>query len=298
MIVDLGGGVTDVAVLLRGKVRHIASIPIGSDAINSDIRAYGIHANYIENLKRRYGSALTEMTTDDKIVFPTRRSVPKSILRRNLATIIEARLSEIADWVRREIKDAGCGSKFAPVLLLTGGGAEMQNIEALFARKLGIDDVRVVYPEYGFTENMTDHITTTAYATVASLLLYGSMHGACSVAVGPNRDVHKPVDSTPVAPTEDKQTQATKDQEQRVEEKTKEEKIKEEKTKEEAKQTPTSTITVDPTPIENVTKTKNNDDDIFSTDGDDDEKPNWWDKFKKTISNMGESFAGKDEADF
>lgn len=298
VIVDLGGGVTDVAVLLRGKVRHIASIPIGSDAINSDIRAYGIHANYIENLKRRYGSALTEMTTDDKIVFPTRRSVPKSILRRNLATIIEARLSEIADWVRREIKDAGCGSKFAPVLLLTGGGAEMQNIEALFARKLGIDDVRVVYPEYGFTENMTDHITTTAYATVASLLLYGSMHGACSVAVGSNRDVHKPVDGTPVAPTEDKQTQATKDQEQRVEEKTKEEKIKEGKTKEEAKQTPTSTITVDPTPIENVTKTKNNDDDIFSTDGDDDEKPNWWDKFKKTISNMGESFAGKDEADF
>ena len=164
----------------------------------------------------------------------------------------------------------------------------MQNIEALFARKLGIDDVRVVYPEYGFTENMTDHITTTAYATVASLLLYGSMHGACSVAVGPNRDVHKPVDGTPVAPTEDKQTQATKDQEQRVEE----------KTKEEAKQAPTSTITVDPTPIENVTKTKNNDDDIFGTDGDDDEKPNWWDKFKKTISNMGDSFAGKDEADF
>ncbi|MBQ1174013.1 MAG: rod shape-determining protein, partial [Alistipes sp.] len=85
VIVDLGGGVTDVSVLMRSKVRHIASIPIGADAINNDIRAYGIPANYVENLKRRYGSALTDMATDDKIVFPVRRGVPKSILRRNLA---------------------------------------------------------------------------------------------------------------------------------------------------------------------------------------------------------------------
>jgi cell division protein FtsA len=184
VIVDLGGGVTDVSVLLRGKVRHIASIPIGADAINNDIRAYGIPANYVENLKRRYGSALTDLATDDKIVFPVRRGVPKSILRRNLATIIEARLKEIAEWVRREIKEAGCGTRFSPILLITGGGAEMQNIETLFARELGIDEVRAVYPEYGFTENLTDVITTTAYATVASLLRFGAERGTCSVAVG------------------------------------------------------------------------------------------------------------------
>ena len=184
VIVDLGGGVTDVSVLLRGKVRHIASIPIGADAINNNIRAYGIPANYVENLKRRYGSALTDLATDDKIVFPVRRGVPKSILRRNLATIIEARLKEIAEWVRREIKEAGCGTRFSPILLITGGGAEMQNIETLFARELGIDEVRAVYPEYGFTENLTDVITTTAYATVASLLRFGAERGTCSVAVG------------------------------------------------------------------------------------------------------------------
>ena len=289
VIVDLGGGVTDVAVLLRGKVRHIASIPVGSDAINSDIRSYGIPANYIENLKRRYGSALTEQTTDDKIVFPTRRGGPKSILRRNLATIIEARLSEIADWVRREIKDAGCGTKFAPVLLITGGGAEMQNIESLFASKLGIDDVRVVYPEYGFTDNMTDHITTSAYATVASLLLYGSVHGACSVAVGSNRDANKPAEKTPIQPVEEKPIEAPKEREQRVEE----------KTEEEAKPTRTPLITVDPTPSNKVQNDKIiDDDDIFGTGSDDDDKPKWWDKIKKKISTMGDSFAGKDEEDF
>ena len=201
VIVDLGGGVTDVSVLMRSKVRHIASIPIGADAINNDIRAYGIPANYVENLKRRYGSALTDMATDDKIVFPVRRGVPKSILRRNLATIIEARLKEIAEWVRREIKEAGCGSKFSPILLITGGGAEMQNIETLFARELGYEEVRAVYPEYGFTDNMTDVITTTAYATVASLLRFGAERGTCSVAVGARVATPATPDVKPQRPT-------------------------------------------------------------------------------------------------
>lgn len=98
VVVDLGGGVTDVSVLLRSKLRHIASIPVGADSINNDIRSYGIPANYIENLKRRYGSAVAELATDDRIVFQSaRRGVPKSILRHNLATVIEARLKEIAD---------------------------------------------------------------------------------------------------------------------------------------------------------------------------------------------------------
>ena len=92
---------------------------------------------------------------------------------------------EIAEWVRKEIKEAGCGSRFAPVVLLTGGGAEMQNIEALFARELKLEEVRSVYPEYGFTESMGEHITTRAYATIGSLLLYGAKRGLCAVAVRP-----------------------------------------------------------------------------------------------------------------
>lgn len=186
VVVDLGGGITDVAVLLGGKVRYIASIPIGVSVINEDIRAYGIPMNYVENLKVKYGSAIAELAVDDKIVFATaRHGTPKNILRRNLASIIEARLSEIAEWVRNEIKDARCGSRFNPIVLLTGGGAATPNIEKLFARELGLDDVRSVFPEYGFTETMTNHITTSAYATAASLLIYGAKHGSCAIAERP-----------------------------------------------------------------------------------------------------------------
>ena len=183
VVVDLGGGVTDVTVMLGGKVRYMASVPIGTDSINGDIRAYGIPANYIESLKRQYGSAMQETATDDKIVFQSaRRGTTKSILRRNLAAIIEARMCEIAEWVRREIKNAGCGKEFQPVVLLTGGGAEMQHVEELFARELNAIEVRAVYPEYGFTETMSEHISTSAYATAASLLVYGAERGSCNIA--------------------------------------------------------------------------------------------------------------------
>lgn len=210
IIVNLGGGLTDVTVLRDSKVCYIASIPIGVDAINNDIRAYGIPNSYVENLKMTYGSAVHDLTIDDKITFPhARKGTPKSILRRNLARIIEERLVEMCDWVRKEIKEARCGSRFSPVVLLTGGGAEMQNIEQLFARELKIEEVRSVYPEYGFTETMTRHITTTAYATVASLLIYGAQHGSCAVAVGPRNVEPEQPRVAPVRPT------ATPSQEER-----------------------------------------------------------------------------------
>ena len=184
VIIDLGAGLTDVTIVHSGKVRHFASIPVGVGVINNDIRAYGIPNSYVEALKVNYGSAVQQLAADDKISFPhARKGTAKSIRRKNLAKIIEERLIEIAEWVHKEIKEAGCGSRFAPVVLLTGGGAEMQNIEQLFARELKVEEARSVFPEYGFTENMGEHMTTRAYATIASLLLYGSKRGLCAVAM-------------------------------------------------------------------------------------------------------------------
>lgn len=209
VVVNMGAHITDVTVLLKGKVRHIGSIPMGADAINDDIRSLSI-TKYVEDLKVMYGSAMSDRCDDDLIVFPQKYHIMvKSMLRRNLVIAIEARLVEIADWVRKEIKEAGCGSRLRPALLLTGGGARMRDIEELFKRELKYDDVRVVYPEYDITpESQMNHISTPAYATVVSLLLYGAKRGMCSIAVVPtsttttttttprvaiNTPVHQPV---------------------------------------------------------------------------------------------------------
>lgn len=189
VIVDFGGGVTDVSVLYGGKVRYVASIPIGAKSINSDIQTLAIPTSYIEDLKIQYGSALSSLATDDIIVFQApKRTQTKNILRKNLAIVIEARLKEIAEWIRREIKEAGCGSKFMPTLLLTGGGSQMRDIEKLFAQELEIMEARTVHPEYGFTEeSMLEHITSPADATVASLLVYGAKRGSCTIGIRPEQ---------------------------------------------------------------------------------------------------------------
>lgn len=189
VIVDFGGGVTDVSVLYGGKVRYVASIPIGAKSINSDIQTLAIPTSYIEDLKIQYGSALSSLATDDIIVFQApKRTQTKNILRKNLAIVIEARLKEIAEWIRREIKEAGCGSKFMPTLLLTGGGSQMRDIEKLFAQELEIMEARTVHPEYGFTEeSMLEHITSPADATVASLLVYGAKRGSCTIGKRPEQ---------------------------------------------------------------------------------------------------------------
>ena len=189
VIVDFGGGVTDVAVLYKGKVRYVASIPIGANSLNADIQTLAIPASYVEDLKIQHGSAVAERAVDDVIMFQaSKHAKAKTVLRRNLAIVIEARLKEIAEWIRNEIKEAGCGSKFMPTLLLTGGGSQMRDIEHLFGRELDIAEVRVVHPEYGFTEeSMLEHITSPADATVASLLVYGAKLGSCTIGQRPEQ---------------------------------------------------------------------------------------------------------------
>lgn len=272
VVIDLGGGLTDVTILMGGKVRHAASIPIGAKIINDDIRAYGIPANYVENLKVHYGSALTEKAVDDKIVFAAaRHGTTKNILRRNLASIIEARLAEIAEWVKNEIKDARCGSRFSPTVLLTGGGAEMPDIEQLFARELGYDDVRAVFPEYGFTDTMTAHITTSAYATVASLLIYCAKRGCCAVAerphFAPRVERERPTPKPHVPQPEPKHTEPKHD-----------EAIDEEAT--------VGTIqTVEP---------ETGDDDDFAVEGEQ-QSGGFMGRMMKKIRKLGDVFAGDDE---
>ena len=194
VIVDFGGGVTDVSVLYGGKVRYVASIPIGAKSINADIQTLAIPTSYIEDLKIQYGSAVASLAIDDIIVFQApKRTQTKNILRKNLAIVIEARLKEIAEWVRNEIKEAGCGSKFMPTLLLTGGGSQMRDIEKLFARELDIVEARTVHPEYGFTEeSMLEHISSPADATVASLLVYGAKRGSCTTGKRSEQQQQKP----------------------------------------------------------------------------------------------------------
>lgn len=181
-VVDIGGGVTDVAIYYGGALRYIASIPIGGSAVNADIRAYGIPEKQVEKLKKRYGTAVADLTPDDIIQVRNSSRSLKSILRLNLAAVIEARMTDIAEYVWNEIRDAGFGKKLSAGIVLTGGGAALKSVDELFRRVTG-QDVRVACAEMGVATESLEKVSSPASTVAVSLLLRGAQTGACPVGV-------------------------------------------------------------------------------------------------------------------
>ena len=140
-VVDVGGGVTDVTVYYRNVVRYVASIPMGASAINRDIRTMSVPEKHVESLKQKYGSAVAELAPEDKLIRVNGRTAreAKDILLRNLATVIEARATDIAEFVQQEIRDSGYAGKLAYGIVLTGGSAKLKDLDELFRRVTGME---------------------------------------------------------------------------------------------------------------------------------------------------------------
>ncbi|MEG0807720.1 MAG: cell division protein FtsA [Alistipes sp.] len=194
-VVDLGGGVTDVTIYYRNVVRYVVSIPMGASAINRDIRTMCIPEKHIERLKQKYGSAVSSLAPKDKLIRVNGRTVreAKDILLFNLAKVIEARATDIADFVVDEIRDSGYAGKLAFGVVLTGGSAKLKDIDELFRRVLGLD-VRIGLPDVGVSEATKAMIADPTYATVVGILHKGfALGGMNSVIVE-----RPPVVETPV----------------------------------------------------------------------------------------------------
>jgi len=171
-VVDLGAGTTDVTVYFRNVVRYVATIPMGASAINRDIRTMSVPEKHVENLKLQYGSAVAELAPENKMIRVTGRTAREAtdILLRNLATVIEARVTDIAEFVAQEIKDSGYASRLGFGIVLTGGSARLKDIDELFRRVTGMD-VRIALPEAGLSEESKTAAADPAYATAVGLLL-------------------------------------------------------------------------------------------------------------------------------
>ena len=192
-VVDLGAGTTDVAVYYRNVVRYVATVPIGASAINSDIRSLSVPEKYVENLKCKYGSAVADLAPENKLIRVSGRTVKeaKDILLRNLATVIEARATDIAELVMQELKDSGYVQKLAYGIVLTGGSAGLKDVDELFRRITGMD-VRVGAAESGFTDEAKERLADPSLATVAGLLLKGAGQAPCAVVEKPAAERQAP----------------------------------------------------------------------------------------------------------
>jgi cell division protein FtsA len=174
VLVDIGGGTTDIAIFQDGVIRHTAVIPFGGNVITDDIKeGCTIIRSHAELLKIKFGSALASQNQENEIVaIPGLRGrEPKEISVRNLASIIQARMEEIIENVYYEIRNSGYEKKLIAGIVITGGGAQLRHIVQLVEFITGMD-TRIGYPNEHLAKG-SDDLKSPMYATGVGLVIKG-----------------------------------------------------------------------------------------------------------------------------
>ncbi len=174
-VVDLGAGVTNVAIYHDGVLRYAVSIPMGQEAINRDIKANAIPEKHIERLKTSYGYAtasaipFNHLNNVIRINGRNQHEKHKDILYRDLCTIINARLLDIVEFVVEEIRTSGYHGKLGAGIVLTGGGSQLKGIDTLFKERTGYE-VRLGWAEEGVGAESVEGTSSPSLTTAVGLL--------------------------------------------------------------------------------------------------------------------------------
>lgn len=174
VLVDIGGGTTDVAIFQDNIIRHTAVIPFGGNVITEDVKeGCSIIKKQAELLKIKFGSALASENQENEIVVipGLRGREPREISVKNLSNIIQARMEEIIEQVYYEIRNSGFEHKLIAGIVVTGGGSQLKHITQLFEYVTGMD-TRIGYP----TEHLasgSDEVTSPMFSTGVGLVLKG-----------------------------------------------------------------------------------------------------------------------------
>lgn len=173
VLIDIGGGTTDIAIFKDKKIQHTAVIPFGGNIITEDIcSGCSIIKHYAEEVKVKFGSALASENRDDEVVsIPgIRGREPKEISFKSLAHIIQARLEEIFELVKYEIQKAKTDNQLIAGIVLTGGGAMMKHIQQLAEFKTGLE-VRIGYPNEHLNQTEMKELSSPMYSTSIGIVI-------------------------------------------------------------------------------------------------------------------------------
>ncbi|HLG70030.1 MAG TPA: cell division protein FtsA [Chloroflexota bacterium] len=175
MLVDIGGGTTDLAIFLEGSAWRTAVMPVGGSHITNDV-AIGLRAPYdaAEELKIKHGRANGEGVLADEPVRVATEAGMQQYLRAELCEIIEARVEEIMYMILDELHASGYKGLLPAGVVLTGGTAQLAGIADVAARVLQMP-VRVGSPTD--LEGLVDTIGSPAFATCVGLVRWAFDRG-------------------------------------------------------------------------------------------------------------------------
>jgi cell division protein FtsA len=170
VVVDIGGGTTDMAIYMDGDVWHTAILAIGGNHITSDIaQVLRLPNSQAEEIKLQHGNAdVTGVDVGQSFnIRPFGDQEMIQVSHHDLVQIIGARVEEIFGMVVQEIKRSGYDGLLPAGMVLTGGASLLPGIRTVSSKVLGVP-VRLAQPQN--LVGMTDQIQSPAYSTSVGLL--------------------------------------------------------------------------------------------------------------------------------
>ena len=166
VIVDIGSEVTDITIVREKRVQYFRSIAAGAEFINADLRSILPKGANYSKIKHLYGTAISSDIAENQVI----QVGTKEVIHRNIATVIEARLMDIAELVDKVVRESGLESQIVHGYVLTGGTAATDKIEQLFERETN-RPCRIADKLYGIGTKPQDcEITPGQHAAVAIMM--------------------------------------------------------------------------------------------------------------------------------
>ena len=174
VLIDIGGGTTDIIIYVDGAVVHTSVIPIGGINLSSDI-ATGLRTPMAEaeRIKIKYGCSSTSMIDPEEIIeVPSVGGrAPRILPRQVLCEIIEPRVEEIFQAARHVIVETGFADMLASGAVITGGTTLLDGMAEHAEAILNLPVRRGLPMGIG---GLMDVVRSPAYATGVGLVKYGA----------------------------------------------------------------------------------------------------------------------------
>ncbi len=174
LLIDIGGGTTDIAIFHKGSIRYTAVLPLGGDHITSDI-AVGIRTplSSAEEIKKQCSCSTASLAEGkETIEVPAiGEKKPRPVAKKMLCQIIQPRMEEILMLVQKELLKSGYREFLSAGAVITGGTALLKGIAELAEQVLRMP-VRIGYPQG--VNGLDEALNNPIYATGVGLVLFGT----------------------------------------------------------------------------------------------------------------------------
>ena len=173
VLIDIGGGTSDIAVYHTGKVIHTAVIPVGGFQFSNDLSiAFSIDFDAAEQLKLEHGTAAPELAgmSDEITLHPTTMDQPLVITKREVGQVLKERVSELCRMILLKLEEPHLADVPTDRVVFTGGGAKLEGFlniaKFIFQRK-----VRLATPRG--LDGMPPGTNDPSYSAAVGIALWG-----------------------------------------------------------------------------------------------------------------------------